>query len=185
MTQGVVWLAACVVSLVQKSLNGAVWNSTLMLGYFWVTMSAMWSQAFFSTSEPDHMNQVIVTGPPEAPPEPLFVPPLLLQAARRTTAAAAARALVRRGNRMALLTLDVVVRAEAGSSSGAVSRTRPRMSDRRPHDRGCQRSEDNWCASVPEPRRHQAISKLRTADTPLRWKTLRPTMATEIRGLPA
>src|SRR3954451_9306629 len=118
MTHGVLWLAACVASFVQKSLNGAVWNSTLMLGYFWVTMSAMWSQAFFSTSEPDHMNQVMVTGPPEAPPElppePLSVPPLLLQAANRTTAAAAARVLVRRGNRMALLTLDVVVRAKAG-----------------------------------------------------------------------
>src|SRR3954453_18882385 len=109
MTHGVLWLPACVVSLVQKSLNGAVWNSTLMFGYFWVTMSAMWSQAFFSTSEPDHMNQVMVTGPPAAPPEPPpepLVPPLLLQAASRATAAAAARALVRRGNRMALLTLD-------------------------------------------------------------------------------
>src|SRR3954471_9375531 len=134
MTQGVVWLAACVVSLVQKSLNGAVWNSTLMLGYFWVTMSAMWSQAFFSTSEPDHMNQVMVTGPPEAPPEPpsepLLVPPLLLQAASRTAAAAAAKPLVRRGNRMALLTLDVVVRAEVGVIGWRATWTRPLRSDR-------------------------------------------------------
>ena len=68
------WLAAWVVSFVQKSLNGAVWNSTLMFGYLAVTMSAMCSQASFSTSEPDHMNQEIVTGPPEEspPPEPLL-----------------------------------------------------------------------------------------------------------------
>src|SRR6476661_1657574 len=109
MTQGVVWLAACVVSLVQKLLNGAVWNSTLMLGYFWVTMSAMWSQAFFSTSEPDHMNQVIVTGPPEELAE-LELPLLLPQAARRTSAAAAAKILVRREIRMALLR-DASIRA--------------------------------------------------------------------------
>src|SRR6187402_454708 len=89
-------LAASVVSLVQKSLNGVVSNWILMFGYFWVTMSAMCSQAFFSTSEPDHMNQVIVTGPPEELPE-LELPPLLLpQPARRTTAEAVARNLVRR-----------------------------------------------------------------------------------------
>ena len=50
-------LAAWVVSLVQKSLNGAVWNSIVMFGYFAVTISPTSSHAFFSTSEPDHMNQ--------------------------------------------------------------------------------------------------------------------------------
>src|SRR6188472_793598 len=106
MTHGALPLAASVVSLVQKSLNGVVSNWILMFGYFWVTMSAMCSQAFFSTSEPDHMNQVRVTGPPEELPE-LELPLLLLHAARRTTAAAAAKILVRREIRMALLRDDV------------------------------------------------------------------------------
>src|SRR5512132_1536506 len=96
-------LPASVVSLVQKSLNGVVSNWILMFGYFWVTMSAICSQAFFSTSEPDYMNQVRVTGPPEELPE-LELPPLLPpQAARRRTAVAAVRNLVRRVIRMALL----------------------------------------------------------------------------------
>src|SRR3982751_604127 len=73
-TQGALPLAAWVVSLVQKSLNGAVSNLILMSGYFCVTMSATCSQAFFSTSEPDHMNQFRVTfllpelEDPESPP---------------------------------------------------------------------------------------------------------------------
>src|SRR5215212_92065 len=95
-------LAASVVSLVQKSLNGVVSNWILMFGYFWVTMSATCSQAFFSTSEPDHMNQVRVTGPPEELPE-LELPLLPPQAARRTTAAAAAKNLLRRRFRIVLL----------------------------------------------------------------------------------
>jgi len=66
-------------------------------------MSAIWSQAFFSTSDPDHMNQVRVTGPPEEPPELELPLLLLLQAARSTTAAAAARNLLKRDIRMALL----------------------------------------------------------------------------------
>jgi hypothetical protein len=74
-----------------------------MSGYFWVTMSAMCSQAFFSTSEPDHMNQVRVTGPPEELPELELPLLLLLQAARRRTAEAAASNLVSREIRMALL----------------------------------------------------------------------------------
>ncbi|GAA3602373.1 hypothetical protein GCM10022236_00220 [Microlunatus ginsengisoli] len=78
-------------------MNGAVWNSILMFGYFWVTMSATWSQAFFSTSEPDHMNQVSVTGPPLPEPElPGLLPLVLLHAANTIVAAAAANTLVRR-----------------------------------------------------------------------------------------
>src|SRR4029453_3245063 len=84
-------LAASVVSLVQKSLNGVVSNWILMFGYFWVTMSATCSQAFFSTSEPDHMNQVRVTGPPEELPE-LALPLLPPRGAPRAGAAAVAAA---------------------------------------------------------------------------------------------
>src|SRR3954451_20420758 len=73
MMHGALPLAASVVSLVQKSLNGVVSNLIFMFGYFWVTMSATCSQAFFSTSEPDHMNQVRVLEPDE--PEPLSPPP--------------------------------------------------------------------------------------------------------------
>jgi hypothetical protein len=73
-------------------------------------MSPTWSQAFFSTSDPDHMNQVRVTGPllPE-PPELGVLPLVLLQAANTMVAAAAAITLVSRESRMALLALDVVV----------------------------------------------------------------------------
>jgi hypothetical protein len=92
----------------------------LMFGYFWVTMSATCSQAFFSTSEPDHMNQVRVTGPPEELPE-LELPLLPLQAARRTTAAADARNLVRREIRIALL--------EVTSSSSMTELARERCSE--------------------------------------------------------
>src|SRR6185437_13906151 len=117
-THGALPLAASVVSLVQKSLNGVVSNWILMFGYFSVTMSAMCSQAFFSTSEPDHMNQVRVTGPPEELPE-LELPPLPPQAARRTSAAAAAKILVRREIRMALLR-DASIRAgRIGAGFGA------------------------------------------------------------------
>src|SRR3954451_1319282 len=78
MTHGALPLAAWVVSLVQKSLNGAVSNLILMFGYFCVTMSATCSQAFFSTSEPDHMNQFRVTflsPEPDEPDEPESAPP--------------------------------------------------------------------------------------------------------------
>src|SRR3954451_18218711 len=125
MMHGALPLAASVVSLVQKSLNGVVSNWTLMFGYFCVTMSAMCSQAFFSTSEPDHMNQVRVTGPPEELPE--LEPPLLPpQAAKRIAAEAAARNLVRREIRMALLGMTSIRPGRIG-----VPCTRPRRSDRR------------------------------------------------------
>src|SRR4029450_13390380 len=105
-------LAASVVSLVQKSLNGVVSNWILMFGYFWVTMSATCSQAFFSTSEPDHMNQVSVTGPPGELDEPPELPELPPQAASRTAANATVRILVSRDSRMPLLTQDVVCHAD-------------------------------------------------------------------------
>src|SRR6187402_2576886 len=104
-------LAASVVSLVQKSLNGVVSNWILMFGYFWVTMSATCSHAFFSTSEPDHMNQVRVTGPPDEPPELPELSELPPQAASMTVANATVRILVSRDSRMPLLTQDVVVHA--------------------------------------------------------------------------
>ena len=83
-----------------------------MFGYFWVTRSATCSQAFFSTSEPDHMNQVSVTGPPDEPDEPPELPELPPQAASKTAANATVRILVSRDSRMPLLTQDVVVHAD-------------------------------------------------------------------------
>src|SRR3954470_13467403 len=101
MTHGALPLAAWVVSLVQKSLNGAVSNLILMSGYFCVTMSAMCSQAFFSTSEPDHMNQFRVTFPSLDSEDPELSPPP--QPAMRTVAMAIETIEVRRDIRMPLL----------------------------------------------------------------------------------
>src|SRR4051794_27276822 len=100
MTHGALPLAAWVVSLVQKSLNGAVSNLILMFGYFAVTMSATCSQAFFSTSEPDHMNQLRVTLPSLDADEPELPPP---QPAMRAVATAMETIEVRRDIRMPLL----------------------------------------------------------------------------------
>src|SRR5919112_6598191 len=99
MMHAVLPLAAWVVSFVQKSLNGVVSNLILMSGYFCVTMSAMCSQAFFSTSEPDHMNQVRVVVPlePDDPEDPESPPP---QPAARTVAMAIETIAVRRDIRM-------------------------------------------------------------------------------------
>src|SRR5512132_3895820 len=83
-----------------------------MFGYFWVTRSATCSHAFFSTSEPDHMNQVSVTGPPGELDEPPELPELPPQAASKTAANATVRILVSRDSRMPLLTQDVVVHAD-------------------------------------------------------------------------
>jgi hypothetical protein len=71
-----------------------------------VTMSPMCSHAFFSTSEPDHMNQVRVTGPPELddPDDPELPPP---QPAARTVAMAMEAIAVRRDIRMPLLPSEV------------------------------------------------------------------------------
>src|SRR4029450_3269355 len=93
-------LAASVVSLVQKSLNGVVSNWILMSGYFWVTRSATCSQAFFSTSEPDHMNQFRVTPLSPDSDDPESPPP---QPATRTVAKAIETIEVRRDIRMPLL----------------------------------------------------------------------------------
>ena len=95
-----------------------------MFGYFWVTMSATCSQAFFSTSEPDHMNQVSVTGPPDEPDEPPELPELPPQAASKTAANATVRILVSRDSRMPLLTQDVVVHADRVAGQERVPHTR-------------------------------------------------------------
>src|SRR3954451_16375045 len=100
MTHGALPLAAWGVSLVQKSLNGAVSNLILMFGYLAVTMSATCSQAFFSTSEPDHMNQFRVTFPSLDPEEPELPPP---QPATSAVARAIETIEVRRDTRMPLL----------------------------------------------------------------------------------
>src|SRR4051794_24693008 len=71
-----------------------------MSGYFCVTMSAMCSQAFFSTSEPDHMNQFRVTLPSLDSEDPELSP---LQPAASTVAMAMATIEVRRDIRMPLL----------------------------------------------------------------------------------
>src|SRR4051794_32048743 len=118
MTHGALPLAAWVVSLVQKSLNGAVSNLILMFGYFCVTMSATCSQAFFSTSEPDHMNQFRVTVSPDfdEPDEPESSPPQ--PPATSTVAMAIETREVRRDIRMPLLPEGSVVRADRGRRAG-------------------------------------------------------------------
>src|SRR6478672_2300348 len=126
-----------------------------MFGYFWVTMSPTCSQAFFSTSEPDHMNQVSVTGPPDEPDEPPELPELPPQAASRTAANATVRILVNRDSRIPLLTQDVVVHADriAGLERKVrhISR-RPRRSDLYPGHRPCQgRLNDVYPIEMPLP----------------------------------
>src|SRR3954471_12106453 len=72
-----------------------------MFGYLAVTMSATCSQAFFSTSEPDHMNQFRVTFPSLDSEDPELSPPP--QPAMRTVAMAIETIEVRRDIRMPLL----------------------------------------------------------------------------------
>src|SRR3954470_13375299 len=119
MTHGALPLAAWVVSLVQKSLNGAVSNLILMSGYFCVTMSAMCSQAFFSTSEPDHMNQFRVTLPSLDSEDPELSP---LQPAASTVAMATATIEVRRDIRMPLLPEGSVAHADHDHRAGKMRR---------------------------------------------------------------